>query len=66
MGPTWGREDPGGPHIIPMNLAIWDSLPEAAARNLLYKVSSVANTSFALDIQWLDSYAAKRGAWLPN
>ena len=25
MGPTWGRQDPGGPHVGPMNLAIWDS-----------------------------------------
>ena len=23
MGPIWGRQDPGGPHIGPMNLAIW-------------------------------------------
>ena len=23
MGPTWGRQDTGGPHIGPMNLAIW-------------------------------------------
>ena len=23
MGPTWGRQDPGGPHVDPMNLAIW-------------------------------------------
>ena len=22
MGPIWGRQDPGGPHIDPMNLAI--------------------------------------------
>ena len=22
MGPTWGRQDPGGPHVGPMNLAI--------------------------------------------
>ena len=22
-GPTWGRQDPGGPHVGPMNLAIW-------------------------------------------
>ena len=22
MGPTWGRQDPGGPHIGPINLAI--------------------------------------------
>ena len=24
MGPTWGRQDPGGPHFGPMILAIWD------------------------------------------
>ena len=22
MGPTWGRQDPGGPHVGPVNLAI--------------------------------------------
>ena len=25
VGPIWGRQDPGGPHIGPINLAIWDS-----------------------------------------
>ena len=24
MGPIWGRQDPGGPHVGPMNFAIWD------------------------------------------
>ena len=24
MGPIWGRQDPGGPHVGPMKLAIWD------------------------------------------
>ena len=24
MGPSWGRQDPGGPHVGHMNLAIWD------------------------------------------
>ena len=23
MGPNWGRQDPGGPHVGPMDLAIW-------------------------------------------
>ena len=23
MGPTWGRQDPGGTHVGPMNFAIW-------------------------------------------
>ena len=26
MGPIWGRQDPGGPYVGPMNLAIWDLL----------------------------------------
>ena len=24
MGPIWGRQVPGGPHVGPMNFAIWD------------------------------------------
>ena len=27
MGPIWGRQDPGGPHVGPMNFAIWEVLP---------------------------------------
>ena len=23
MGPIWGRQDPGGPHVGTMNFAIW-------------------------------------------
>ena len=23
MGPIWGRQDPGGPHVGPMNFALW-------------------------------------------
>ena len=26
MGPIWGPQDPGGPHVGPMNFAIWDML----------------------------------------
>ena len=26
MGPTWGRQDPGGSHVGPMNLAIRDAM----------------------------------------
>ena len=27
MGPIWGRQDPGGPHVGPMNFAIWVYIP---------------------------------------
>ena len=23
MGPVWVQQDPGGPHVGPMNIAIW-------------------------------------------
>ena len=23
MGPIWGRQDPDGPHVGPMNFAVW-------------------------------------------
>ena len=26
MGPAWGRQDPGGPHVGPMNFAIWGGM----------------------------------------
>ena len=26
MGPIWGRQDPGGPHVGPMNFAIWEHI----------------------------------------
>ena len=26
MGPIWDRQDPGGPHVGPMNFAIWGAL----------------------------------------
>ena len=24
MGPIWGRQNPGGPHVDPMNFATWE------------------------------------------
>ena len=26
MGPTWGRQDPGGPHVGPINFAIYGAM----------------------------------------
>ena len=27
MGPIWGRQDPGGLHVGPMNFVIWGTVP---------------------------------------
>ena len=35
MGTTWGRRDPGGPHVGPMNFAIWDVLGESKVKTSL-------------------------------
>ena len=26
MGPIWGQQDPGGPHVGPVNFAIWAAI----------------------------------------
>ena len=33
IGPTWGRQDPSGPHVGHMNFAIWDCNKTAAIAN---------------------------------
>ena len=33
MGPSWGRQDPGGPHVGHMNFAIWETF------SILIKIS---------------------------
>ena len=32
MGPIWGRQDIGGPHVGPVNFAIWDMKPVLSPR----------------------------------
>ena len=50
MGPTWGRQDPGEPHVGPINFAIWgeavlDDLDSSAVkeRAMNLSASSMAN-----------------------
>ena len=31
MGPIWGRQDPDGPHVGPLNFAIWGTIYVALA-----------------------------------
>ena len=30
MGPIWDRQDPGGPHVGPINFALWDVILDRA------------------------------------
>ena len=36
MGPIWGRQDPGGPHVSPMNFAIWEVIFTGTVMKLHY------------------------------
>ena len=37
MGPIWGRQDPGGAHVGPMNFAIWEAA-ESVLCEILFDV----------------------------
>ena len=36
MGPIWGRQDPGGPNVGPMNIAIWEDWSQETRWHLLH------------------------------
>ena len=35
MEPIWGRQDPGGPHVGPMNVVIWDLFVQVATDGIV-------------------------------
>ena len=37
MGPIWGQQDQGGPHVDQMNFAIWDSTEKWQNRSSQWK-----------------------------
>ena len=39
MGPIWGRQDPGGPHVGPMNLVIWVDQYHACWRHITRQIA---------------------------
>ena len=43
MGPIWGQQDPGGPHVGPMNLAIWVLIHVVNGVTYQYLSSMLAN-----------------------
>ena len=38
MGPIWGRQDPCGPHVGHMNLAIWDGVSTVSIWSGIWRV----------------------------
>ena len=37
MGPIWGRQDKGGPHVGPMNFTIWEPIYQCTRGQLNYR-----------------------------
>ena len=49
MGPIWGRQDPGGPHVGPMNFAIWRNVVTMTVLSSLWTVrGAVVLTTFCV------------------
>ena len=45
MGPIWNRQDPGGPHVGPMNFAIWEVITIKMDNRIIHikSISSLAH-----------------------
>ena len=56
MGPTWGRKDPGGPHVGHMNFIIWEPHCDISNWNSIefeYIYTYIYSIEFHLDVsQW--------------
>ena len=59
MGPIWGRQDPGGPHVGPMNFAVWVYIATLTVPPVIAKLSkwrfffqSIHSTSANTVINW--------------
>ena len=62
MGPIWDRQDPGGPHVGPMNLVIWGGIDDSiyhGDNQLLSVLVSIAGVyitcSYSLETGLTDS-----------
>ena len=56
MGHIWGRQDPGGPHVGPMNFAIWkDILHRPLIGERIYGLVQDCSISSVLAMETLQS-----------
>ena len=51
MGPIWGRQDPGGPHVGPMNFAIW--VNDSVNNNVMSSVQRRCNGMVMLSLRYV-------------
>ena len=68
MGPIWGRQDPGGPHVVPWTLLSGWSFVMGIHRSpvdSLHKVQWREALSFSFTFAWTNSWANNRDAAVP-
>ena len=51
-GPSWGRQDPGGPHVGPMNLTIWEHFTSDEPPGIRQTSSEWQATPLAMTAAW--------------
>ena len=58
VGPTWGRQDPGGPHVCHTNLAIWDMTKHNAMRNYWKQLhnENAYDINHEMDLKYLENH----------
>ena len=62
-GTHLGRQDPGGPHVVPKNFAIWDIHTSV----FLAKQSSFTNTNTVIGLEFSGQlHRSVTGAWFPK
>ena len=50
MGPTWGRHDPGGPHVVHVKLAIWEEIRWFNYTRMWLEYIGFVNCSVVFDV----------------
>ena len=56
MGPIWGRQEPDGPHVGPMNLAIWVCRATSPSQTVKGCSSFLFVCLFFVSVLWLHAY----------
>ena len=62
MGPIWGRQEPGGPHVGPMNFAIWVCTRQNTAWHTTHRTNFIfcfkpcyLTLNFRMAFDWLQT-----------
>ena len=56
IGPTWGQQDPGGPHVGPMNLVIWDCCQSRRYQAQTLLMNTILNPSCTYNVKYTIKY----------